>query len=113
MTSGAIASAVDRTGFSKRDKKLPEKQALSAIGQPLVMDLYNLALQTSGLLGRRSFSPTADLSDSERRENFRNTVEQLLDWGVTPVLNENDAIATEEDQVWRQRFAFGENGARC
>ena len=103
VTSGAIASAVDRTGFAKRDRKLPEKQALSAIGQPLVMDLYNIALQTSGLLGAQILLTYSDLAHRERREKiFRNTVEQLLAWEVTPVLNENDAIATEE-------IKFGDN----
>ena len=44
VTSGAISSAVDRTNFqlkSGRKRTLPEKQALSAIGQPMVMELYN------------------------------------------------------------------------
>jgi glutamate 5-kinase len=102
VTSGAIASAVDRTGFGKRDRKLPEKQALSAIGQPLIMDLYNIALQTSGLLGAQILLTYSDLADKSRRENFSRTVEQLLDWQVTPILNENDAVATEE-------IKFGDN----
>jgi glutamate 5-kinase len=102
VTSGAIASAVDRTEFRKRNRKLSEKQALSAIGQPLVMDLYNIALQTSGLLGAQILLTYSDLADSHRRENFHNTLEELLSWGVVPVLNENDAVATEE-------IKFGDN----
>src|SRR4051794_22664003 len=51
VTSGAIALAVERTDFSARKRTLPEKQALSAIGQPIVMDLYNLALNATGYLG--------------------------------------------------------------
>jgi glutamate 5-kinase len=102
VTSGAIASAVDRTEFRKRNRKLSEKQALSAIGQPLVMDLYNIALQTSGLLGAQILLTYSDLADRGRRENFHNTLEELLSWGVVPVLNENDAVATEE-------IKFGDN----
>jgi glutamate 5-kinase len=102
VTSGAIASAVDRTDFHKKKRTLPEKQALSAIGQPLVMDLYNIALQTSGLLGAQILLTYGDLANAGRRKNFQNTVETLLDWGVVPVLNENDAIATEE-------IKFGDN----
>jgi glutamate 5-kinase len=102
VTSGAIASAVDRTGFQKRNRQLSEKQALSAIGQPLVMDLYNIALQTSGLLGAQILLTYSDLADPGRRENFHNTLEELLSWGVVPVLNENDAVATEE-------IKFGDN----
>jgi glutamate 5-kinase len=102
VTSGAIASAVDRTGFKKRDRKLEEKQALSAIGQPIVMDLYNLALQAQGLLGAQILLTYDDLANKSRRECFKNTIEQLLEWGVTPVLNENDAVANEE-------IKFGDN----
>lgn len=104
VTSGAIASAAERTHFNKNGAKrtLAEKQALSAIGQPLVMDLYNLALQTSGMLGAQVLLTYDDLSNSGRRKNFANTIEQLLKWKVTPILNENDAVATEE-------IKFGDN----
>jgi glutamate 5-kinase len=106
VTSGAIASAVERTGARKgvrrRARSLPEKQALSAIGQPLVMDLYNLALQSQGLLGAQILLTYDDLAAATRRRNFQNTVEQLLKWNVTPILNENDAVATEE-------IRFGDN----
>jgi glutamate 5-kinase len=102
VTSGAIASAAERTRFKKKDRSLPEKQALSAIGQPLVMDLYNIALQTTGLLGAQILLTYDDLAHELRRKNFQNTVETLLKWEVTPVLNENDVVATEE-------IKFGDN----
>src|SRR4051794_28026755 len=51
VTSGAIAWASKRIQFEKSKKLLPEKQALSAIGQPLIMEQYNLALHATGLLG--------------------------------------------------------------
>lgn len=102
VTSGAIASAVERTEFGKSDRQLAEKQALSAIGQPLVMDLYNISLQAVGLLGAQVLLTYDDLTNRSRQKNFRNTLNQLLAWGVTPVLNENDAVATEE-------IKFGDN----
>jgi glutamate 5-kinase len=102
VTSGAIASAVERTAFRKPKRAMAEKQALAAIGQPMVMDLYNLALNASGLLGAQILLTYDDLANRERRQNFQNTVEQLLGWNVTPILNENDAVATQEIQ-------FGDN----
>jgi len=102
VSSGAIASAVDRTQFHKRKRTLSEKQALSAIGQPLVMDLYNMALQTQGLLGAQVLLTYRDLAALPQKKNLENTMEQLLTWGVTPILNENDAVATEE-------IRFGDN----
>jgi glutamate 5-kinase len=102
VTSGAIASAVDRTGRRRRGGALAEKQALSAIGQPMVMDLYNLSLLAVGRLGAQVLLTRDDLAHPARRRNFQNTIEKLLEWDVTPVLNENDAVATEEIQ-------FGDN----
>ena len=102
VTSGAIASAVDRTDFKKSGRTLADKQALSAIGQPLVMDLYNLALQASGLLGAQILLTYDDMANAGRRRNFQSTLEKLLDWKVTPILNENDAVATQE-------IKFGDN----
>ncbi len=102
VTSGAIATAMQRISLQKSKRSLSEKQALSAIGQPQVMDLYNIALQAHGLLGAQVLLTYDDLADDLRRKNFKNTVLQLLKWGVTPILNENDAVSTEEIQ-------FGDN----
>lgn len=102
VTSGAISSAVDRTGFPKLKRKLPEKQALSAIGQPMVMDLYNLALNASGLLGAQVLLSADDMKDRTRSQNLKNTLDKLLEWRAVPVLNENDAVSTDE-------IRFGDN----
>lgn len=102
VTSGAIAWAIDRTNFKNSKKTLPQKQALSAIGQPLVMDLYNLALQGNGLLGAQVLLTAGDIKDPLRRKNLQNTLNELLKWKVVPILNENDAVATTEIQ-------FGDN----
>jgi glutamate 5-kinase len=104
VTSGAIASATERTRFPKSSaqRTLVEKQALSAIGQPLVMDVYNMALQATGMLGAQVLLTAGDLAQAERRRNFVHTINQLLKWGVTPILNENDAVATDE-------IKFGDN----
>jgi len=102
VTSGAIASAKDRKQLNKKIFTLPEKQALSAIGQPLIMDLYNLALQSVGLLGAQVLLTSDDTKNPTRKKNLVNTLETLLKWGVTPILNENDAVVTDE-------IRFGDN----
>ena len=104
VTSGAIAWAADRTGFAKRERSLPEKQALSAIGQPLVMDHYLLACAATDLRGSQVLLTAGDAKDPERRKNLQNTLKQLLLWNFLPILNENDAVATEE-------IRFGDNDA--
>lgn len=105
VTSGAIASARERLNTTKGQNKilrLNEKQALSAIGQPIVMDIYNLALQAEGLRGAQILLTYDDLANLKRRSNLKNTLETLLKWGIIPILNENDTVATEE-------IKFGDN----
>ena len=55
-----------------------------------------------GFSGAQILLTYDDLANPSRRKNFQNTVETLLKWGVTPILNENDAVATEE-------IKFGDN----
>ncbi|MES2965595.1 MAG: glutamate 5-kinase [Bdellovibrionota bacterium] len=105
VTSGAIASATDRTGFKpprNRKRTLPEKQALSALGQPMVMETYLLALNAAGMIGAQVLLTASDIDHSGRRRNLQNTLRTLLEWNAVPVLNENDAVSTEEIQ-------FGDN----
>lgn len=102
VTSGAIAWAADRTNFKNSKRTLPQKQALSAVGQPLIMDQYNLSLQSTGLLGSQVLLTAGDIKDRIRRKNLQNTLNELLKWKIIPILNENDAVATEE-------IKFGDN----
>jgi len=103
VTSGAIATAVDFLGEPLGAKRtVTQKQALAAIGQPLVLDLYAMGLRAQGLGAAQVLLTYEDLADATRRGNFQNTIEQLLEWKVTPVLNENDAVATQE-------IRFGDN----
>lgn len=104
VTSGAIAWATQRTNFRQTKRTLPQKQALSAIGQPLIMDQYNLALAATNLLGSQVLLTAGDMKDPMRKRNLQNTLNELLRWKVIPILNENDAVATEEIQ-------FGDNDA--
>jgi glutamate 5-kinase len=100
VSSGAIATARART--RRNWERLQEKQALSAIGQPLLMDSYNLALQSNGQMGAQVLLTYEDIRRKNHRENLKNTLSTLLKWGIVPILNENDAVATEEIQ-------FGDN----
>jgi glutamate 5-kinase len=102
VTSGAISTAREKLKIKKRDNLLSEKQALSAIGQPIVMDLYNMALQAEGLRGAQILLTYDDMANSKRRNNLKSTLETLLKWNVVPILNENDTVATEE-------IKFGDN----
>ncbi len=112
VTSGAIATAriqtgrhLKRSGSRKSQnsaRALAEKQALSALGQPMVMQSYNRALASQKLFGSQVLLTADDLAHSSRRKNLVRTLTTLLSWGVLPILNENDAVSTIEIQ-------FGDN----
>ena len=105
VTSGAIATA-KRSKVKSLEKKrgllLPEKQALSALGQPMIMEIYKKALAKRGRLGSQVLLTAEDLSNRHRRTNLVQTLSTLLEWRILPILNENDAVSTEEIQ-------FGDN----
>lgn len=102
VSSGAIAWAVQSTSLKVTKSNLPQKQALSAIGQPLIMAQYSAALAGTGLRASQVLLSTGDIQDRSRRQNLSNTLNALLKWNVLPILNENDAVATEE-------IRFGDN----
>jgi len=98
VSSGAVAAGLaeqERSGPG-RGLSIPERQALAAIGQPLLMAHW-----------RRLFDvPCAQVlltyDDLQRRVRFvnaKNTIQELLDQGTLPIVNENDTVATEELQV--------------
>lgn len=102
VTSGAIATAKKNPEFSSRKTGLVEKQALSALGQPLVLQQYVIALEKWKRRGAQVLLTADDLADPKRRKNLVRTLSTLVAWNVLPILNENDAVATEEIQ-------FGDN----
>lgn len=105
VTSGAIATAKRSKVKSLKKKtgfQLAEKQALSALGQPMIMEIYKRALAKRDRMGSQVLLTADDLSDRRRRANLVQTLSTLLEWRILPILNENDAVSTEEIQ-------FGDN----
>lgn len=104
VSSGAIVTGVEMLKYKKRvsSRSLSEKQALSAVGQSRLMDHYNLALQAWGLQGAQILLTQQDLVRTQSLRNFIATVRTLVEWKLTPVINENDAVATDE-------IRFGDN----
>jgi glutamate 5-kinase len=99
VTSGAMAAGRERLGYPQLPKGLPAKQMLSAVGQPLLMALYEQVFGMYHLPIAQVLLTRADLSDRRRYLNSRNTLTALFEHGVLPVINENDTVATEEIRV--------------
>lgn len=96
VSSGAVAAGVARLGLGRRPEMTEEKQALAAIGQAELMQVYEKFFATYGhTVGQLLM--TKDIIDNEiRRTHAQNTFRELLKLGCVPIVNENDPISTEE-----------------
>ncbi|MCL6610277.1 MAG: glutamate 5-kinase [Peptococcaceae bacterium] len=96
VTSGAIGIGLNRLGFSKRPKNIPEKQAAAAVGQGLLMHMYEKLFAEYGVTVGQVLLTREDFSDRHRFLNARNTLYALMGLGVIPIINENDTVAVDE-----------------
>jgi len=97
VSSGAIGAGKGRVDYP--DETVEEAQALSTVGQSHLMYAYTESFGRYGRTVAQILLTDHDLDNPERFTNFRNTIETLLDWGVVPIINENDAVATEEIRI--------------
>ncbi|GLI34788.1 glutamate 5-kinase [Desulforhabdus amnigena] len=102
VTSGAVASGVRKIGLSERPRTIPHKQATAAVGQGVLMESWEAAFDKYELLVAQLLLTSEDLAHRHRYLNARNTLETLLDWGILPIINENDTVVVEE-------IKFGDN----
>ncbi len=96
VSSGSVAEGMCRLGWKARPKALHELQAAASIGQMGLVRFFEDRFQEHGLLAAQVLLTHDDLSDRQRYLNARSTLLTLLKLGVVPVINENDAVATEE-----------------
>lgn len=102
VSSGAIASGKHRMGLKGTLKSLPEKQAAAAIGQGRLMRVYSNAFGRHGIYVAQILLTMSDLTDRTRFLNTRNTLTVLMEWGIVPIINENDTVSVDE-------IKFGDN----
>ena len=102
VTSGAVAAGMQRLGRRQRPHALHELQAMAAVGQMNLVQVYESAFQRHGLHTAQVLLTHDDLANRKRYLNSRSTLRTLLSLGVIPVVNENDTVATEE-------IRFGDN----
>ncbi|ETD72176.1 gamma-glutamyl kinase [Pelistega indica] len=96
VSSGAIAEGMARLGWTTRPKEVNKQQAAASIGQMGLIQAYEKAFSTHGLLASQILLTHEDLADRLRYINARATLFTLLDLGVVPIVNENDTIVTDE-----------------
>lgn len=96
VSSGAVAEGMARLGLTKRPAALHELQATAAVGQMGLVRAYEAEFNTHGLKAAQILLTHDDVADRGRYLNARGTFSTLLDFGVVPVVNENDTVATDE-----------------
>ena len=104
VSSGAIALGLPHLGLERRPRALPKLQAASALGQARLQQAWERALAREGVLAAQILLTAADVGDRAAYVNARNAAEALFALGAVPIVNENDATATDE-------IAFGDNDA--
>lgn len=96
VSSGAIASGVRKIGLPGRPEELPRRQAAAAVGQAGLIMAYEKAFERHRRLVAQILLTSEDLSSRKRYLNARNTLNTLLEWGILPIINENDTVSVEE-----------------
>lgn len=102
VSSGAIAAGFGPLGFAERPRDVVTQQAAASVGQGLLMARYETAFARYGIRVGQILITAEDTIRAAQYRNARRTLERLLDLGVVPIVNENDALASNE-------IRFGDN----
>jgi glutamate 5-kinase len=102
VTSGAIARGMRLMELPARPRAMDELQAASAVGQGALFRAYQSRLAAGGTRAAQVLLTAADIAARSNYLNARQTLRRLIEWGVVPVVNENDTTATDE-------ITFGDN----
>jgi glutamate 5-kinase len=103
VSSGAISAGLPALGLDgRRPADMPTLQAVAAVGQHRLMATWDRAFAEHGLVPGQVLLAPLDFVDRQQYLHARQTIERLLELGVVPVVNENDAVADDE-------IRFGDN----
>lgn len=102
VSSGAIILGMKKINIHEKPKTISEKQAIASIGQVSLMSMYEKAFTPLGIKVAQILLTRDDIADKNRFLNAKHTVKTLFDFGIVPIINENDTVAVEE-------IKFGDN----
>jgi len=102
VSSGAITAGLQPLGLSRRPKDLSTKQAAASVGQGLLISRYTEYFARYHVTVGQVLLTAEDLMRHSQYKNAHRQIERLLDLGILPIVNENDAVATHE-------IKFGDN----
>ena len=104
VSSGAFASGVGKLGLPGRPTDLATLQAVAAIGQTHLIQVYEQTFAEHGRHAAQILLTASELDDRVAYLNVRNTLRRLLEMGAIPIINENDTVAVDE-----LKTTFGDN----
>jgi len=96
VSSGAIGVGMGRLRMKEKPREMREKQAVAAVGQSELMNIYGRLMSEYGCLVGQVLLTRDDVEDEPTRTNVVNTLDTLLEKEVLPIVNENDTVSTEE-----------------
>lgn len=99
VSSGAQQAGRERLGYPEESKSIPFKQMLAAVGQGRLMHLWEQYFDIYDLVVAQVLMTREDVEDRRRYLNLRDTFDSLLQRDIVPIVNENDAVATDEIKV--------------
>lgn len=99
VSSGAIATGVNRMGLTEKPKSIPERQAMAAVGQGVLMHIYETLFAEYGQTAGQVLLTKENSVRHNQYTNSRNALLTMLEMGVIPVVNENDAVSVDELKI--------------
>lgn len=99
VSSGAIGVGYPVLGFDRRPSSVPYKQASAAVGQGLLMNLYEKAFHEYGQTVAQVLLTKGDALNPKRYLHASDTLVSLMELGAVPIVNENDAVTTDEIKI--------------
>ncbi|MEA5080787.1 MAG: glutamate 5-kinase [Dysgonamonadaceae bacterium] len=96
VSSGAIATARQFVEIKGLNQKVESKQAMAAIGQTKLMEIYDNVFSSFGLNIAQILMTYRDFENPTAKENTKNTILKLWEANYIPIVNENDTVAVEE-----------------
>lgn len=99
VSSGAGAAGVGRLGLDAKPSTIPGKQACAAVGQGILMHIYERLFGEYGQVVAQVLLTKADMVNRHSYANARNALQKMISWGVIPIINENDVVAIDEFKI--------------
>lgn len=102
VSSGAVAAGFKKLGYPNRPVTVKGRQAAAAVGQGLLIQAYNEKFQEHQIVAAQILLTRSDFSNRNRYRNAFQTIMELLEQNIIPIINENDTVSLDE-------LTFGDN----